>query len=105
MRFVIGFVTILSMAILPAAGVLHQNYPNPFNPTAVIAYEVPRSSEVSLTVYDLRGREIQTMVSEFQESGTYSVVFDAEDLSSGVYFYELQVGEGLAETKKMLLVK
>ena len=92
-------------ADLPAAGVLRQNYPNPFNPTAVITYEVPRSSQVSLKVYDARGREIQTIVSDFQESGTYSVVFEAEDLPSGVYFYELQVGEGLVETKKMLLVK
>jgi len=90
---------------LPAAGVLSQNYPNPFNPTAVITYEVPRSSEVSLKVYDARGREVQTIVSDFQESGTYSVVFEAEGLPSGVYFYELQVGEGLVETKKMLLVK
>jgi hypothetical protein len=90
---------------VPAAGVLRQNYPNPFNPTAVITYEVPRSSEVSLKVYDARGREIQTIVSDFQESGTYSVVFEAGDLPSGVYFYELQFGEGLVETKKMLLVK
>jgi hypothetical protein len=90
---------------LPAAGALSQSHPNPFNPTAVITYEVPRSSEVSLKVYDLRGREIQTVVSDFQESGTYSVVFDAEDLPSGVYFYELQVGEGPVETKKMLLVR
>jgi hypothetical protein len=90
---------------LPAEGVLGQSYPNPFNPTTVITYEVPRSSEVSLKVYDLRGREIQTIVSSFQESGTYSVVFDAADLPSGVYFYELQIGESLVETKKMLLVK
>ena len=90
---------------LPAAGVLRQNYPNPFNPTAVITYEVPESSEVSLTVYDVRGREVQTIVSGFQESGTYSVVFEAEDLPSGVYYYELQLGESLAETRKMLLVK
>ena len=84
---------------------LRQNYPNPFNPTAVITYEVPRSSEVSLKVYDVRGREVQTIVSDFQESGTYSVVFEAGDLPSGVYFYELHVGESVVETKKMLLVK
>ena len=85
--------------------VLHKSYPNPFNPTATITYEVPKSSEVSLKVYDLRGREIRTIVSSFQESGTYSTVFEAGDLPSGVYFYELQIGEGLVETKKMLLVK
>ena len=90
---------------LLADGVLSQSYPNPFNPTAVITYEVPKSSEVSLKVYDMRGREVRTVVSDLQESGTYSVVFEAEDLPSGVYFYELQVGESLAETKKMLLVK
>ncbi len=89
----------------PTTGVLHQNYPNPFNPTATITYDVPKSSEVSLKVYDMLGREIQTIVSNFQESGTYSVVFEARDLPSGVYFYELQVGESLVASKKMLLVK
>ncbi|MCD4690072.1 T9SS type A sorting domain-containing protein [bacterium] len=90
---------------LPAGGVLHQNRPNPFNPTAVITYEVPRLSDVSLKVYDARGREIQVIVSGFQEKGIYSVVFEGRDLPSGVYFYELQIGENLEETKKMLLVK
>lgn len=89
----------------PVNGILHQNHPNPFNPTTVITYEVPKLSEVSLKVYDTLGREIRTMVSGFREPGTYSVVFEARDLPSGVYFYELQVGEGLAATKKMLIVK
>ena len=89
----------------PVNRVLHQNYPNPFNPTTIIAYDVPRPSEVSLKVYDTLGREIQTIVNDFQEQGTYSVVFEAKDLPSGVYFYELKVGENLVETKKMLIVK
>ncbi|MCD4849166.1 MAG: T9SS type A sorting domain-containing protein [Candidatus Aegiribacteria sp.] len=86
-------------------GVLLQSHPNPFNPTATITYEVPRSSEVSLKVYDTLGREIRTVVSGFQEPGTYSVVFEARDLPSGVYFCELHVGETLLVTRKMLIVK
>ncbi|MCK4414486.1 MAG: T9SS type A sorting domain-containing protein [Candidatus Eisenbacteria sp.] len=89
----------------PVNGVLHQNHPNPFNPTAIITYEVPSLSEVSLKVYDTLGREVRTMVGDLQEAGTYSVVFEARDLPGGVYFYELQVGAGLVATRKMLIVK
>ncbi len=94
-----------SSSNLPVNGVLHQNYPNPFNPITIITYEVPKLSEVSLKVYDILGREIQTIVSSFQEPGTYSVIFEAKDLPGGVYFYNLQVGESLVETKRMLLMK
>lgn len=89
---------------LPVNGILHQNNPNPFNPVTSITYEVPEPSEVLLKVYNIVGREIQTIVSSFHEAGTYSVVFEARDLQSGVYFYDLQVGECLTETRKMLLV-
>ena len=80
---------------LPMKGVLHQNYPNPFNPITIITYEVLKLSEVSLKVYNILGREIHTIVSNLQEPGTYSVVFEARDLPNGVYFYELQVGGDL----------
>lgn len=90
---------------LPINSVLHQNYPNPFNPETIITYEVPKSSEVSLKVYDVRGRKIQTIVNNFQECGTYSIVFEAGELPSGIYFYELQIGKDLSEVKKMLIVK
>ena len=90
---------------LPVNFGLHQNYPNPFNPTTVITYQVPRLSAVSLRVYDTLGRQLQTLVSDFQEPGTYTVVFEAQDLPSGIYFYKLQVGNGLVATKKMLIMK
>lgn len=85
--------------------VLHANYPNPFNPSTVISYSIPNSGDVSLNVYDILGREIQTLVSEFQNAGTYFVNFDASKLSSGIYFYNLQVGNDFVETKKMLLMR
>jgi hypothetical protein len=83
---------------------LAQNYPNPFNPTSTIVYSVPRAGVVSLKVYDILGKEVRTLVNEFEEPGTYSVVVQAEELASGVYFYKLQIGD-FTDTKKMLLLK
>jgi hypothetical protein len=84
--------------------ILHQNYPNPFNPTTVISYQVPTNSKVELKVYDVLGREVETLVNERQNAGEYSVTFDASNLSSGVYFYKLQT-ERFLETKQMVLIK
>ncbi len=88
---------------------LMQNYPNPFNPETTISYKVEATSNVSLKVYDVLGREIATLVNEYQQAGIYNVKFDVETrhtspLPSGVYFYKLQAG-GYSETKKMLLTK
>ena len=90
--------------IVPNDFSLLQNYPNPFNSSTKILYSIPRSGFVTLTVYDILGREIQTLVSEFQKANTYSVNFDASKLSSGLYFYKLQLGN-FVETKKMLLLR
>ena len=84
---------------------LAQNYPNPFNPTTRISYMLPSSEFVNLKVYDIIGREIQTLVSEVQTAGTYSINFDANELTGGIYFYRLQIGDKFVETKKMLLIK
>lgn len=84
---------------------LFQNYPNPFNPSTRISYSLSNSSFVSLTVYDILGREIETLVDEFQKAGTYVAHFDASKLASGIYFYKLQTGPGLLETKKMLFLR
>ena len=81
------------------------NYPNPFNPSTRISYSLPNSGYVSLKVYDILGREIETIVNEFQKAGTYAAHFDASNLASGIYFYELQVGNEFVETKKMLLMR
>jgi hypothetical protein len=83
---------------------LAQNYPNPFNPSTTIEYSIPQNSFVSLKIYDMTGREISTLVSKQQETGTYIVDWNASKLSSGVYFYRLNAGN-FTETKKMILAK
>jgi N-acetylneuraminic acid mutarotase len=88
----------------PTSCFLHQNYPNPFNPSTTIEYELPKNSYVTLKVCDLLGREIQTLLKEHQMAGTHSVVFESENLSSGVYLYSLE-SENFYETRKMLLVR
>ncbi|AFN74990.1 5'-nucleotidase domain-containing protein [Melioribacter roseus P3M-2] len=82
------------------------NYPNPFNPSTVISYQLPERSLVTIKVYDILGREIATLIDEYQEAGTYSVEFSADEyqLSSGIYFYTLKAGNNYA-VKKMLLAK
>ncbi|NWF49423.1 MAG: T9SS type A sorting domain-containing protein [Ignavibacteriaceae bacterium] len=90
---------------------LNQNYPNPFNPSTKIKYQIPASINSSkggtlviLKVYDLLGKELVTLVSEEQNPGMYEVEFDASDLSSGIYIYQLRAG-GLIQTKKMVLIR
>ena len=83
---------------------LSQNYPNPFNPVTVISYRVPVKSFVSLKVYDIIGREIQSLVNEEKDAGRYEIYFDASSLSSGVYFYKIK-SESYSEIKKMVLIK
>jgi hypothetical protein len=84
--------------------VLSQNYPNPFNPTTVITYHLPVAGVVSLSVFDLLGRETATLVQEEQKPGRHEVKLDASHLATGVYFYRLQAG-GHSETKKLFLVR
>jgi hypothetical protein len=84
---------------------LSQNYPNPFNPSTLISYSLPKSDFVILKIYDMRGREVQTLVDKVQKANIYTVKFDASTLSSGVYFYRLQIGEDFIDTKKMLLIR
>jgi hypothetical protein len=83
---------------------LSQNYPNPFNPVTVISYQVPVKSFVSLKVYDIIGREIQSLVNEEKDAGRYEIYFDASSLSSGVYFYKIK-SDSYSEIKKMVLIK
>jgi len=83
---------------------LQQNYPNPFNPSTTISYQLPINCFMTLKVYDVLGREIETLVSERQNAGDHSVTFNATNLPSGVYFYRLRAGD-FSETKKLVLVK
>jgi len=83
---------------------LSNNYPNPFNPSTKIKYSIPNESKVIIKVYDVLGKEIETLVSEEKPAGTYEVTWYAENLPSGVYFYQLKAGS-FVETKKMILLK
>jgi photosystem II stability/assembly factor-like uncharacterized protein len=83
---------------------LSQNYPNPFNPTTKIKFEIPSTSLVTLKIYDLLGNEIATLVDEEKTAGVYEAEFKAEELTSGIYFYRITVGN-YSETKKLLLLK
>jgi hypothetical protein len=89
---------------IPAAYSLSQNYPNPFNPSTTIEFTLPRSSYVTLKVYDILGREVVSLVDAVQEPGYKSVRFDGTRLASGVYFYRIEVGNFVA-TKKLLLLR
>lgn len=89
---------------LPLSYSLAQNYPNPFNPATTISFAIPKAGNVKLIVYDLLGREVKLLVNDFRNPGKYSISFDASELASGIYFYEIKSGE-FTDTKKMLLVK
>ncbi len=89
---------------LPKDYKLSQNYPNPFNPVTKINFSIPKNGHVSLKVYDALGREIASLVNDVKNAGNYTVEFNASHLSSGAYFYRLNVN-GYIETKKMLLIK
>ncbi|NUN68598.1 MAG: T9SS type A sorting domain-containing protein [Bacteroidetes bacterium] len=89
---------------VPASFVLYANYPNPFNPSTMIAYDVPATGAVTLKVFDLLGREVRTLVQEVQSPRQYTVRFDADGLSSGVYLYRLQLGDRVL-TNRMVLRK
>ena len=89
---------------MPQSFQLEQNYPNPFNPSTIIRYSLSRGSFVSLKVLDILGRELRTLVNEEQSTGGHELQFNAEGLSSGMYFYRLRAGNQTL-TKKMLLVQ
>lgn len=91
-------------AQLPAKFSLEQNYPNPFNPATMISYHLPVTGLVQLRIFDMLGREVQELVNGIQPPGNYSVQFDASELSSGMYIYQLKT-EKFIESKKMLLLK
>ncbi|MDD3716742.1 MAG: alpha-amylase family glycosyl hydrolase [Candidatus Marinimicrobia bacterium] len=91
-------------SVLPRSFELKQNYPNPFNPQTWIAYRLTADNPVELSVYDLQGQKVRTLVNSYQSAGEYEVVFNGEGLSSGVYFYRLNSGRH-RETRKMLYMK
>jgi len=83
---------------------LEQNYPNPFNPSTSIQYAIGSKQFVRLRVFDVLGEEVATLVNEELSAGSYKAEFNASDLVSGIYFYELNAGR-FVETKKMILLR
>ena len=83
---------------------LSQNYPNPFNRTTTIGYFIPQKSYITINIYDVLGRKLETILNEEKQPGNYKIKFNAESLSSGVYFYQIKA-DGFIQTKKMILLK
>ncbi|MBV6399116.1 T9SS type A sorting domain-containing protein [Ignavibacteria bacterium CHB1] len=94
---------------IPDKFILHQNFPNPFNPTTIIKYELKFNATIKLKVYDLDGKLVKTLVNRKQTPGSYSVEFEGNNFSSGVYLYVLNIedasGQRFRKTKRMLLLK
>ena len=83
---------------------LSQNYPNPFNPITTIRFNLPEAGNVKLTLFNILGQEIKTIVNEYKESGVHTINFDASELNSGMYIYKIETGT-FVQTRKMTLVK
>ena len=96
--------TEVEVSTIPKEYALYQNHPNPANPSTTIEYALPEQAHVRLTVYDVLGRAVKTLISGSQERGNHKVVFDAQNLSSGVYYYRLQA-RGFVKVKTLVIVK
>jgi len=91
---------------MPSEYLLYQNYPNPFNPSTKIKFSIPKNTSgiTSLKLFDILGREVSTLINESLQAGTYEVLFDGSNLSSGIYFYKITSGD-YAASRKMILLK
>jgi len=103
------FVSDLEINQLPVAFNLYNNFPNPFNPVTALRYDLPVDALVNITIYNMIGREVRTLVNTTQDAGFKSVIWDATNnqgkpVSAGVYLYQIQTGE-FVQTKKMVLLK
>jgi len=103
-NFALKSASLKSTSTLPEEYDLAQNYPNPFNPTTTISFSLPEAGHVSLKVYNILGQEVRSLLNEYRDAGVHKVHFDADNLSSGMYFYRL-TSESFSESKKMMLVK
>ncbi|MEE8417868.1 MAG: C1 family peptidase [candidate division Zixibacteria bacterium] len=89
---------------LPVQYYLNQNHPNPFNAATTINYGLPQSAHVELSVYNILGRKVETLLDEYRQAGIHRITFDSSDLASGVYFYRLKAGD-FVESRRMVLLK
>lgn len=101
-EIVIGITQISSE--IPDGYYLSYNYPNPFNPVTNIEFKIPESTNVTIRVFDITGREISTLINEIKSAGSYKINFNGDNLASGVYFYRIET-ERFVETKRMVLLK
>ena len=85
--------------------ILHQNYPNPFNPTTEISYQLPAISKVELSIYNLLGQKVATLVNKRQPAGIFKVEWDASIFASGLYFYRLETDNGFVQSRKLILLR
>jgi subtilisin-like proprotein convertase family protein len=83
---------------------LYQNYPNPFNPTTTIKYDIAREVDVKIVIYDILGKEVQTLVDEHKKAGSYTILANFGNLASGIYMYKIKAGD-FVDVRKMILVK
>ena len=95
--------------LLPDEFALHQNYPNPFNPVTTLRYDLPENAMINITIYDMLGRQVKTLINQTQDAGYRSVIWDSTNdygkpVSAGIYLYQIQAGEYM-QTKKMVLLK
>jgi SdrD B-like domain/Secretion system C-terminal sorting domain len=90
--------------VIPKNFQLYQNFPNPFNPSTIIQYDIPKTSFVKLSVYDILGREISVLVDEEKGPGEYNIIFNEKELTSGIYFYVIRAGV-FVQIRKMILIK
>ncbi|RMD94011.1 MAG: T9SS C-terminal target domain-containing protein, partial [Calditrichaeota bacterium] len=91
--------------ILPESFALHQNFPNPFNPVTHITVDLPQDAKVELSVFDINGKKVQTLLTGQKPAGIYEVIFDGKHLASGVYIYRLTTNKGFVQSRKMMLIK
>ena len=97
-------VSSLSQVVIPEAYSLSQAYPNPFNPTTILSFAIPVDSKVILSIYNMQGREVSTLIDANMDAGYHSVVWDANSYASGVYFVKMMAGE-FVNTQKLMLIK
>ncbi len=90
--------------LLPTEFRLDQNYPNPFNPSTTIRFALPKTSNVTIKIYDVLGRQVATLVDEKYQPGVYKIIFEAGELASGLYIYRIQT-EGFTQSRKLMLLK
>ena len=91
--------------LIPKDFILEQNYPNPFNQSTIISYQLTIKSRIEITIYDIRGRKISSLINGTKQPGRYETRFNAEGLPSGVYFYSLIADGQVKSTKRMILTK